>query len=255
MNKYLRHLLTCLGIALLLTILQAQAEEPQLILQLRRDFGYGGLGEIEGTFRLQASGPQDLVRVIFYLDNQPVAEVAQPPFQWQFHTSSFPPGSHTMSAVGYTRKGQELHSNVLQARFLTAAEARQATSRLLVTLLGAILGIMVLSAAVTFLLSGSKSRPQPAGIPQNYGLFGGAICPQCKRPFARHWWAPNVGAVKLDCCPYCRKWNLVGRASKEELAAAEAALLEGAALGKAYPAPSDEERLRRALDETRFLDL
>ncbi|MBC7233710.1 MAG: Ig-like domain-containing protein [Chloroflexi bacterium] len=254
MKKVLLPLLLCAVTLSLLPTLKAQAEEPQLILRLRRDFGYGGFGEIEGTFRLQASGPQDLVRVIFYLDDEPVAEVAQPPFQWQFHTSSFPPGSHTMSAVGYTREGQELHSNVLQARFLTAAEARQATSRLLVTLLGAILGIMVLSAAVTFLLSGGKSRPQPAGIPQNYGFFGGAICPQCKRPFARHWWAPNLGLAKLDRCPHCGRWSLVGRASREELAAAEAALLEQAAMGKAYPTPSDEERLRRALDETRFLD-
>ncbi|MBC7261921.1 MAG: Ig-like domain-containing protein, partial [Chloroflexi bacterium] len=177
MKRLLLCLWVCVLLFVLLTVPSARAEEPQLILRLRRDFGYGGFGEIEGRFTLSASGPQDLTRVIFYLDDEPVAEVSQAPFQWQFHTGNFPPGVHTMYAVGYTHDGQELRSNALQVRFLTAAESRQAMSRLLVTLLGAIAGITVLSAAVTFLLSGGRSRPHPSGIPQNYGLFGGAICP------------------------------------------------------------------------------
>ncbi len=238
----------------LLNVLLIRAEEPQLLLQLRRDFGYGGFGEIEGRFTLSVSGAQALARVVFYIDDEPVAEISQPPFRWQFHTGNFPPGMHTMRAVGYTGDGQELHSNKLQTRFLSAAESRQAMSRLLVTLLGAILGLMALSAVVTFLLSGGKSRPQPAGVPRNYGLFGGAVCPKCKRPFARHWWGLNMGPAKLDRCPYCGKWSLVGRASREELAAAEARELERAALGNTPPMAAPEERLQRELDETRFLD-
>lgn len=253
MRKALLHLWICMLMLTLLNVLLIRAEEPQLLLQLRRDFGYGGFGEIEGRFTLSVSGSQDLVRVIFYIDDKPVAEISQPPFRWRFHTGDFPPGMHTMRAVGYTSDGQELRSNELQARFLSAAESRQAMSRLLVTLLGAILGLMVLSAVVTFLLSGGKSRPQPAGVPKNYGLFGGAVCPKCRRPFARHWWGLNMGLAKLDRCPYCGKWSLVGRASREELAAAEAAI-EQTAPDKAYPALDAEERLQQELDETRFMD-
>lgn len=253
MRKALLHLLLCALTLVLLIVPTARAEEPQLILRLRRDFGYGGFGEIEGRFTLSASGPPNLARVVFYLDEEAVAEISQPPFQWQFHTGNFSPGTHTMRAVGYTHDGQERHSNVLQVRFLSAAESRQAMSRLLVTLLGAILGIMVISVAVTFLLSGGKPRPRPGGIPQNYGLFGGTICPQCKRPFARHWWGLNIGLTKLDRCPHCGKWSLVGRASREELSAAEAAL-ERVALEEALPAVSAEERLRHELDDTRFLN-
>nr|MBC7245051.1 Ig-like domain-containing protein [Chloroflexota bacterium] len=255
MRKVLQLLLICALAVLLPMAKAAQAEQPQLILRLQRDFGYGGFGEIEGSFSLSASGPSDLERVIFYLDDTSIAEVTQPPFQWKFHTSNFPPGMHTMSAVGYTRDGQEWHSNVLRAKFLTSAEAQRAMVRLLIPLLGAILGMMALSAAATYLLSGGRRRAKPSGIPRSYGLLGGAICPKCRRPYARHWWALNMGLfTKLDRCPHCGKWALVRIASKEELAAAEATSLEQVAADKPYPSLSEEERLRRELEESRFFD-
>ena len=48
---------------------QAQNNEDELLLSLSRDFGYSsGTGRIQGTFSMKASGPEDLERVVFYID-------------------------------------------------------------------------------------------------------------------------------------------------------------------------------------------
>ena len=47
----------------------AQEKDPGISLKLNRDFGYGGFGgEIQGTFSLNASGPDELVEIQFFID-------------------------------------------------------------------------------------------------------------------------------------------------------------------------------------------
>jgi hypothetical protein len=60
----------------------------------------------------------------------------------------------------------------------------------------------------------------------------------------------NLVTRKLERCPYCGKWSLVSRASREALAAAEAA--EAEASKPAIPEPSPEEKLRQQLEESRY---
>ncbi|MBM4430067.1 MAG: hypothetical protein FJ026_06930 [Chloroflexi bacterium] len=241
-------------IALLLPAV-VQAQEPQLTLRLRRDFGYGGFaGEIQGVFRLLVSGPQDLQRVSFFLDGQLMGEVSQAPFELLFTTDQFAPGSHTLVAVGYTAGGLELRSNEVHSYFLTSEEAGRATGRLIIGLLGGVGGLMALAFLITSLLSRGKQPSVEPGQPRQYGLAGGAICPRCRRPFSRNWWSPNLVLGKLERCPFCGKYSLVQRASTEALAAAEAAELQTAGTPQEAPALTEEERLRRALEDSRFRD-
>ena len=55
---------------------------------------------------------------------------------------------------------------------------------------------------------------------------------------------------KLDRCPYCGRWGFLRRRSLEELRAAEAAELDG--VQGFEPEISEEEKLRKELDDSRY---
>jgi hypothetical protein len=59
---------------------------------------------------------------------------------------------------------------------------------------------------------------------------------------------------KLDRCPYCGKWSVVTHQSPQALQQAELAELEAAQDSGQFQAPSDEERLRKELDDSRYQD-
>ena len=230
----------------------AQASEPALALSMRRDFGYGGFGEVQGAMSLKVAGPVDLTRVVFFLDGQQMGEVTSSPWQLAFHTDSYASGSHAMTAVGYSSDGQSLQSNEIRVRFLSAEQASRATSTLIVSLLGGIGLLMLLSIGISNLVARRRPTVTAAGPPRNYGLAGGAICPRCSRPYARHMFAPNLVLGKLERCPYCGRWAIVAARSPAELAAAEAAELHGtSATAKSGDGEVD---LKRDLDDTRFQD-
>jgi DNA-directed RNA polymerase subunit RPC12/RpoP len=239
---------------LLNLVVCAQGAEPQLILSNSRLFGYGGFGEIQGSFRVSVSGPENLARVVFEIDGQPMGEATEQPWQLQYLTDNFPSGSHTLTATGYTSGGQELHSNEIRTGFLSSQQAGQATTRLIVSLLGGILGLMVLSALLSSLLFRRRTRTSSAGMPRSYGLAGGAVCSRCGRPFARHVLSPHLWDRKLERCPYCGRWGFVRAASPAELATAEAAEL-GRSAGAEQPATQSEgEQLHRDVEDSRFED-
>jgi DNA-directed RNA polymerase subunit RPC12/RpoP len=231
---------------------------PELQIGLRRDFGYAsGTGKIQGTFTISASGPTDLERVIFYLDGQPLGDVQQAPFSLRFSTDSYDQGQHTFSGLGYTSSGCKLESNSLTAVFVTAKEGWDAGLKILVPILSLVLGVTVIMIIATVFssgLAGKKLKDLPLGAERNYGLVGGAICPRCKRPFARHLLSPNMVVGKLERCPYCGKVSVVAARSLAELRAAEAAELAAAGQPLANAA-SPDERLLKELDDSRYQDL
>lgn len=236
------------------TSAEAQAEDG-LILRLARNFGYSsGGGDIQGNFTVSVSGPEDLTRVIFYIDGEVMAEVTTPPFIYKFSTGNYPDGIHTLSAVGYTASGAELRSNETRRRFLSAEEAGQNTLKFILPLLGVVFGIMLLSYLFPALLGRGKKQTLPLGAPRNYGILGGAICPKCGRPFGMHIWGLNMMVGKFDRCPYCGKWSIVRRASPQALHEAELAELANANEIQ-IPTPSPEEDLKKELEDSRYQDL
>lgn len=245
-------LLVIFTILLIPTIVMAQAEE--FVLGLSRDFGYGGFNgvDIQGTFSMKASGPDNLVKVIFYIDDQAIGEILQAPFRLQFTTDSYLPGMHSLSAVGTTSDGKELQSNVIQKKFVTAAEGGKAALTIVGPILILVLGITLVSA-VGPLLIWRKRSSLPLGAPRSYGISGGAICPKCKRPFPLHMIAPNLLVGKLERCPHCGKLSIVSRASQAQLKAAEEAELAMAAGEKGQVTGMTEaEKLKKELDDSKY---
>lgn len=227
----------------------AQGGTPTLELKLSRDFGYGGFdNRIQGAFSFHAQGPDDLQRVEFYIDDQLVATVDAPPFETKFNTDSYAPGEHRLYALGYTASGQSLESNDFTRVFMTPAEARGTLTQILVPLLVVILIGVLLSAVVPrFFFRGRRAQ-----VVGQYGLAGGAVCKRCGLPFSRHFLSPHLFTGKLERCPHCGKWAFVSRATPEQLAAAEARLAGDDAAQAAAPAETEEDRLRRQIEESRY---
>lgn len=250
-RKFQILLLLCLALFLTNPSL-AQSEE--LILSFSKDFGYSGFNgtDIQGTFSMKASGPENLAKVTFYIDDQAIGEDIEAPFRLQFNTGSYALGKHSLSAVGVTADGQELKSKAYVRNFVSAEEGWKSGLTILGPILLLVLGISLLSI-VWPLLMGRKKVSLPLGAPRSYGVSGGAICPKCKRPFSLHLIAPNMLIGKLERCPYCGKLSIVSRASAAQLKAAEEAeLAQAAGDTPQVTGMTDEEKLRKELDDSRF---
>ena len=233
----------------------AQETNP-LTLRLNRDFGYSsGTGQIQGTFSMRVSGPDNLSRVEFQIDGNTIGEATAAPFNLRFETGQFELGIHTMSAIGYTSDGRELRSNEITAEFVPASAATETLAKFLIPLAVVIGGIILVSTLVPFLLGRGKTSNVPLGAPRNYGAFGGAICPKCGRPFSRHIWGINLMVGKLDRCPHCGKWSIVRAQPLSVLRQAEEAELANADHEGQLQETSEEERLRKELDNSRYQDL
>jgi hypothetical protein len=250
MNMKTKSLVICLLVLLLLpSPALAQDSQPGLTLKLNRDMGYGGFsGDIQGTFSLIAEGPDDLTQVKFYLDDALLGIVEEPPYRIQFHTGSFDPGVHTMTAIGVLGNGEELHSQEIVRMFLSAEEANNSTLGIVVPML-AVIGVIALLAVAIPLVMGRKGKQYAIG---QYSLAGGAVCRHCQMPFSRHMMSPNLVTGKLERCPHCGKLQLARRASPAELAAAEARLHTDNLEGQQEAVQSEEEKLRQMLEDSRF---
>ena len=229
--------------------MSAAAQSPELTLRLSRDWGYGGPnGDIEGTFSFHAQGPENLTAVEFYIDETLVGRVEQPPWTYRFVTEDYPLGSHELYAIGYTADGRTLKSNVLVRNFVPKGEAWGFVIKFGIPLI-------LLALAIPALIYWIDRKRNPDKYSGYGGPFGGAVCPKCGCPFARHWWGLNFGSRKYDRCPHCGKWSLVGRASEEELKAAAIACGLEPPEKSVKQAPEEESAtLEKRLDESRYFD-
>jgi hypothetical protein len=233
-----------------MSVVSAQNEE--LTLSLSRDFGYGGFnGDIQGTFSVKASGPANLERVQFFLDETLLGEDTEAPFAVQFVTDNYPTGAHVFSAVGYTADGKQLKSQTISALFVSKEEGNSAALKMIVPILAVVFGAMAI-AAITTMINVRKGKKLPAGATRSY-TFGGGICPKCKRPFGFQLLSIKMIVGKLTPCPHCGKWSIVKRASMSDLHAAEQAELD---TEKAQiPEASYEEKMRKKLDDSKYQNL
>jgi hypothetical protein len=229
----------------------AFAQTEQLVLKMSRDWGYGGFnGDIEGLFSMRVTGPADLVRVDYFIDETKIGEVTQAPFNLQFSTEDYPFGLHNMYVVGYSSSGQEYRSNVISANFVP----KQSSTKILLPVFGVILLAILLSTLVPFLSSRGKSSKLPFGAERKYGAGGGGICPKCHRPFALPLLSAHLGFNKLAVCPFCNKWGLIKVETIEKLRSAEKAELEWARSEK-ISGTLDEEKIRKDIDDSKYQGL
>jgi hypothetical protein len=251
MKKYSVAILIAILVSLVI-ISAASTQGEELTLGLSRDFGSGGFnGDIQGTFTVKASGPANLERVQFFLDDTGLGEDSESPFAIQFFTDNYPNGAHVFRAVGYTTDGKQLKSQTISARFISKEEGSAAALKIIVPILAVVFGAMAISA-ITTMINVRKGKKLPAGAARSY-TFGGGICPKCKRPFGFQLLGIHMFGRKLTPCPHCGKWSVVKRATMSELHAAEQAELdtEKAQIHEA----SREEKLRKELDNSKFQNL
>lgn len=230
------------------------AQTEELTLTFSRDFGYSsGAGDIQGTFSMKVSGPDDLARVEFYIDETKIGEDSEPPFRLQFTTDNYPLGAHRMYAIGYSADGREYRSKVITANFVSADEGWQAASKIMIPILAIVFGAILLAVVVPMLMGRGKREQLPLGAERKYGLSGGGICPKCKHPFALHFWGMNLGFSKFDRCPYCGKWSVVRALPLAKLRQAEQAELEQAR--RQVAEISEAVRLKKDLEDSKYQDM
>ncbi len=239
--------LVLLAILVPVTAAHAQGME-ELELSVSRDFGSSdGTGAIQGTFSMRVTGPSNLVKVQFYIDNSLIAEDTEPPFKVQFVTDDYAPGKHTMHAIGYTSDGRELRTREMTFNYMTAEESRQRGLKIAVPILALVLIWVLFSKVVPTLSRGRKKGEllPPGG--HDYGVIGGTICPRCVHPFALNFFSPNLLVGKLVRCPNCGKWFIGRRASIDDLRIAEEA-----AWVPQVSEMKEEDKIRKGLDDSKY---
>jgi hypothetical protein len=195
----------------------AQESQPELQLILRRNFGYGGFGEIQGSFTLRViEPPAGLKQVHFYVDDEQITIAAAEPFEAKFHTGDFPDGQHSIYATGILSDGRQLGSNRIIKVFLSSEDAWSKTEGVLLPILLLIGLVTVLGIGIQVLVNRKKDF-----VLGKYGPAGGAVCPRCEFPFPRSVLAPNLLIGKLVHCPHCGKVSIQPQASQVQLAQAE----------------------------------
>ena len=251
MNKNIFAILITILVSLtFISVVSAQSEELNLILS--RDFGYGGFnGDIQGTFSVKASGPANLERVQFFLDDTLLGEDTEAPFAIQFVTDNYPTGEHIFRAVGYTADGKQITSITISAVFVSKGEGLSAGLKLIVPILVVVFGSIAITA-LSAMINVRKGKKLPAGAPRSY-TFGGGICPKCKRPFGFPLLSLKMIVGRLMPCPHCGKWSIMKRASISDLHAAEVAELDK--VENQFFKHSEEEKSRKELDDSRYQNL
>jgi DNA-directed RNA polymerase subunit RPC12/RpoP len=222
---------------------------------MNKVFGYNSFGNtaFQGVMKLSARGPENLQRVVFFIDGETMAEDVEAPFEVRFDTSSYSIGDHNLTGTGYTTDGQELQASPLTVRFVTAGEGMQRALTLVIPLLVIVFGAMLLSFVVPVVLNRGKKLETPLGAERKYGVAGGTVCARCGRPFPMHLFAPNISPLhRLERCPYCGKFGLMRKRSIQELRAAESAELRMAGSNGPETTLSEEDKLRKELDESKF---
>ena len=246
MKQTTKLLLILLVSALLITSPALAQDQPEeLLISFTRNFGYGGFGKIQGTFTLKVQNPEGFTKVEYLLDGEVVNTTTESPFKYQFNTSSFPVGIHTISAIGYLADGSTVLAPEISREFISSSDAWSNTGSMIIPILAAVAVVTVLGAAIPMLM-GRKKVHKP-GV---YGAAGGAICRKCGMPFSRNFLSPNLLVGKLERCPHCGKLDIVPAASAAALQEAEERL---AADGETEIKDiSEEEKLRRMIDDSRY---
>ncbi len=243
--------LSLLVVALLAVGAMKASAQGELTLRLARNFGYSLGDRIQGTFTLNARGPEGLQSVTFYLDGAPMGTVTTAPFDLRFVTDSYALGEHRLQAVGSLPGGRNVRSNEIVVTFTPAEEGFRVGLKIAAPIIG-ITFLLILLSMLPAMLPNRKLQRLPAGAARNYGIAGGTICRRCGRPYPRGIFAPNMVFGKLTRCPFCGKMQISPAASPAMLAAAEAAEEQDAAQEQAATL-SEEEKLRREIDQSRYL--
>ena len=243
-SNWLVCLVTAVAVFIPVVVFASQ-ESSSLQLRLIRNFGYGGLGKIQGNFTLKIDNPpEELEKVEFFMDEEMIATVDSEPFQFKFHTSTYADGEHKMTAMGTLLNDTRVESNRITKSFLSSDQAFGETQQLLGPILIGVAILTLLGVGVPLVLNRNKEF-----VLGKYGRAGGAVCPRCELPLSRSVLSPNLLVGKLVICPHCKKTSILARASNTKLKDAE---IRYANKDKQDIVQSGKHDLRKQLEDSRF---
>lgn len=232
-----------LFLALILVFSEAQAQSTSpWTLKLVRDFGYGSGSDIQGRMTLYLGGDlSTITKVVYYMDDEIMAEVLQEPFKLAFNTDDYGPGVHEMRAEISSNDGKVTLAGPIVYNFLSASDSGERTTTMIVIIIGITLAAMGLSWFI--------SSRQKGGVSATGGMYGLAVCNRCGKTFPRSFFGMNIVVGKFERCPHCGKWQITRRASPMEIAWADQ---------QSHPEETPkvaEKPEKDDLDESRFIDL
>ncbi len=225
----------------------AQEADDGLKLSIRKNFGYKAGSRIQGSFSLEAHGPDDVVHVLFFIDENIVDEVGSAPFKIAFSTSRYTLGDHCISATAELANGERLASERVCYTFLGADAVKSEVTGFVAPLVIGLVALTLGGTLVTSLLTGRKGGFKLGA----YSVAGGSVCPRCALPYSRHFISPNLIVGKLERCPHCGKWAIVRRATTIELEQAEERY-RGYHGEVQQPVEDEVARLRKQIEDTRY---
>ena len=247
-------------LVLLLTFTTAAADSTDFAIRLRRDFGYGGMGnQIQGRFSILVPDDIDFVEVIFYMDDTEMGRLKSTPFRFQFSTDDYPPGEHAYWAKGILADGSELVSNRISVFVLSEEEANSGLGSILLIIFGGI-GVAV---ALSFVISGVVSKKVKQGeyfdenlLPKGFHVHGGTICKKCGKPYAYKAFSGNFITHKLARCPHCGKSSFSRPVRREVMitAAEEMCGADKNVKPDSIEGMSEQEKLRKQLEESKYTE-
>lgn len=251
--KFFMALILCLGLLIAFPQTGLSQDEAYKV-HLRKDFGYNMGSDIQGRFTIRLLGEEEKVsKVTFYIDDAVLQEDESAPFSYQFKTEQFDSGMHRLFAEVLLDDDHTVRTSTVQYNFLSRKEANQQMWTVLIGIGGAIVGSLLLVAIIqSLVIKKSGKGPHQTGMPRNYGILGGTICPKCGRPFRRHIWGMNLLIGRLERCDNCGKWVMTVRATPSALQSAEEAELEAIQEDEPiFPVQGDEKDL---IEDTKYFD-
>lgn len=245
-------MLFVLAMVFALSLSAVMAQESPFTLRMVRDWGYGNGTDINGRMSLSVKGDQaQIQQVTFFIDGEVMASVAAAPFKLQFDTNNFESGMHRLTAEVKTIAGETYTTNGLVSNFVEKGAANESMLKILL-LVG---GIVVVSMGIQFLMrkNGNKNPKYDENGRIQYGVWGGAVCPNCGQPFQRSFLGINLVGTRLERCPHCGKLVAARRATPDQLEAAEHSSRPGTA--EQPPAKSETEQKQESYDDSKYTDL
>jgi hypothetical protein len=259
MKKKILQVLIPFGLSLLVCLAGSpvMAQDAEFRLNVNRDFGYSSGSQIRGTFTLAVVGPEVRIKSVTYLmDDQMMMTVSDPPYKFKFKTSDYSLGWHEIKAVIEIQDGKILSTPTRKFEFASSEQESATMQRIVLPLFGGIIALIAIGMGAQVLIMRNKPKESlPLGAARKYGISGGAICPNCLRPFALHWWGLNLGPRrKYDRCDYCGHWGLMKQVNSAELSLAETAEIQMGHSGVLPRVESSDDRMRSMIEDSRYTD-
>jgi hypothetical protein len=137
-------LLACLLLVTLIAPLSAMVVDakPSLTLSLYKDNGYGMGQDMSGLWTINTAVTSDVVKVEFYLNDQLQQNDTTAPFSWQFNTSNYTIGTHTLTAIAFDATGDN-YTAAMQRNFV-----EDNTSNILILVIVVVVVVFAISGAV-----------------------------------------------------------------------------------------------------------